>query len=95
MATTRESKIEAHLRRRAENAGGKCWKFVSPQLKGVPDRVLMLPGARLWFVELKAPKNEPGTSQTRRHKELWALGQKVLVLDSIEAVDQFMDGVAG
>ncbi len=89
----RESKIEAHLRRRAENAGGKCWKFTSPGLIGPPDRILMLPGGRLWWIEFKSPGNKPNAPQARRHSELWKLGQKVLVLDSIKAVDQFMDGV--
>lgn len=89
----RESAIEKHLRLSIENAGGACWKFTSPGRIGVPDRVVMLPGGRIWWVELKMPENKPNSPQARRHKELWHLGQKVLVLDSIEAVDQFVKGV--
>jgi hypothetical protein len=89
----RESKVESHLRRRIEAAGGECWKFTSSGLIGVPDRIVMLPDGRLWFIELKAADGRVSTPQGRRHKTLWALGQKVLVLNTIEAVDQFVDGV--
>lgn len=89
----RESKHESHLRRRIEAVGGQCWKFTSPGLVGVPDRIVMLPDGRLWFVELKATNGQVSTPQGRRHKTLWSLGQKVLVLNTIEAVDQFVEGV--
>lgn len=51
----RESTIEAYLRDRVKELGGKAYKFVSPGNDGVPDRLVCLPGGRAVFVELKAP----------------------------------------
>jgi hypothetical protein len=89
----RESKVETHLRRRWKAIGGEVRKLTWLCRRGAPDRLLMLPGGRLWFVELKAPGKTAEDHQAREHARLWAMGQKVLVLDTIEAVDQFVDGV--
>lgn len=35
---------------------GLCLKWVCPGWSGVPDRILLLPGGRVHFVELKRPK---------------------------------------
>ena len=54
--TTLEKDIEAKLRRAVETAGGKCLKWVCPGWSGVPDRIVLLPGGRIIFVETKRPK---------------------------------------
>jgi hypothetical protein len=87
----RESKIEKHLAMRVKEAGGLCWKFSSPNLRGVPDRVVILTLGRLCWVELKAPGKLPNVLQLRRHADLRARGHRVVVLDSIEAVDAFVE----
>ena len=86
----RESTIEKHLAMRVKEAGGLCWKFSSPNLRGVPDRVVILTLGRFCWVELKAPGKLPNVLQLRRHAELRARGHRVEVLDSIEAVDAFV-----
>lgn len=90
----RESQIEAYLRKRVIAAGGLCWKFTSPNLRGVPDRVVLLPGGYTVWTELKAPGQLPRPAQQRRHTELWARGHRVVVLDSIESVDRFIKDFA-
>lgn len=87
----RESKVEAHLRKRVLQMGGLCWKFTSPGLRGVPDRVVLMPEGQICWVELKAPGRKPGPLQLRRHAEMRARGHRVVVLDSTEAVDYFME----
>ncbi|HFZ1920597.1 TPA: VRR-NUC domain-containing protein [Serratia marcescens] len=82
MAYTRESTIERHLVARVKAAGGIAYKFVSPGLRGVPDRVVLLPGGRIIFVECKAPGEKPRPEQLRQHARLHALGFDVVVLDS-------------
>lgn len=47
-----EAKLVALIRRR----GGLCLKWVCPGWAGVPDRICLLPGGRVVFVELKRPK---------------------------------------
>ena len=54
--TELEKEIEAKLRKAVENRGGLCLKWVCPGWSGVPDRILLLPGGRIYFVETKRPK---------------------------------------
>ena len=59
----------------------------------MPDRLLLLPGARIAFVEVKAPGKEPRPLQTHRHKQLRALGFPVFVLDNPEQVSWILEEV--
>lgn len=54
--TKLEKEIEEKLRKTVEAAGGKCLKWVCPGWTGVPDRLVLLPGGRIIFVETKRPK---------------------------------------
>lgn len=42
------------------------------------------------FVELKAPGEKPTTLQLREHERMRAMGQTVVVIDSIEGVDDLL-----
>lgn len=86
----RERDLELYLKQQVVKAGGICWKWTSPGLSGVPDRIVILPGGLTTYVELKAPGKKPTKLQEQRHKTLRALGADVFVLDSIEGVDVFM-----
>lgn len=54
--TQLEKDIERKLRREVERRGGRCLKWVCPGWAGVPDRIVLLPGGRIYFVETKRPK---------------------------------------
>lgn len=54
--TQLEKDIERRLRREVEALGGLCLKWVCPGWSGVPDRIALLPGGRVYFIELKRPK---------------------------------------
>ena len=54
--TELERDIERKLRQNVEALGGFCLKWVCPGWSGVPDRIVLLPGARVYFVETKRPK---------------------------------------
>lgn len=86
----REVSIENYLRDRVKKLGGKALKFVSPGWSGAPDRVVLLPGGRTLFVELKAPGEELKPLQVKRAAELENLDFKVYCLDSIQRVDKFI-----
>ena len=62
----REKTIEAKLVTAAKRLGGLALKFVSPGFDGVPDRLVLLPGGRLAFIELKAPGKKLRPLQVRR-----------------------------
>lgn len=91
----RESNIEHRFKNEVEKRGGKALKFTSPGMRGVPDRIVLLPGARTIFVELKAPGKEPEPLQVKRASELQELGFQVYCLDSVQAVNRFIVEVFG
>lgn len=82
MAYIRESTIEKHLVAEVKKAGGIAYKFISPGRRSVPDRLVLLPGGRVVFVECKAPGEKPRPEQLREHERLRALGFSLVVLDS-------------
>ena len=86
----REQQIEIRLKEKVEQAGGLALKFLSPGTAGMPDRIVLLPGREIYFVELKAPGKRLRALQLKRKKQLGNLGFKVYVIDSIQAVDSFM-----
>lgn len=85
-----EKTIEAHLRETVKAAGGLALKLVCPGWSGVPDRLVLLPGARVFFAETKDTGKKPTKKQLYRHQQLRALGFRVYVPDSITAVDEMM-----
>ncbi len=89
----RESTIEQYFNDCVKERGGETRKFVSPGRRGVVDRLVLFPGQRIFFVELKAPGEKPNAAQAREHTRLWALGFSVCVLDTKEKVDAFLKKV--
>lgn len=85
----RESVIEKALVERVKALGGMCEKFISPSRRGVPDRLVTLPGGRVVFVELKAPGKSLSVLQQRDHARRIALGCSVFVIDSLESANAF------
>lgn len=54
--TPLEKDIEKALGRMVGRHGGHCLKWVCPGWAGVPDRIILLPGGRVLFVETKRPQ---------------------------------------
>lgn len=89
----REKIIETKLKNEAKKRGGLALKFVSPSFDGVPDRIVLLPGAKIGFVELKAPGKVPSPLQKSRIRLLKRLGFKAYVLDDIEKIGDVLDDI--
>jgi hypothetical protein len=87
----REKSIESKLTAEIRRLGGLAPKFVSPGLDGVPDRLILLPGGRVAFAELKAPGKTLRPLQAVRKRQLEALGFRVFVIDSIEQIGGVLD----
>lgn len=85
-----EKKIEKYLVEAVENLGGLCIKFPPLFFRGFPDRIVLLPGALIVFVETKAPGETPRLIQKKVHAKLRRLGFRVEVLDSYESIDGFI-----
>jgi hypothetical protein len=80
-----EEATEEFLRKRIRLVGGYAFKWV-PTIAGVPDRMVLMPGGRTYFVELKQLGKKPTPIQEVWHSRLRALGYQVVVLDSKAAV---------
>lgn len=77
-----ESVIENNLARRVEDLGGITYKLSPIGRVNKPDRLVMLPGGKVIFVECKRPGEKPRPGQIREHERLRKLGFRVEVLDS-------------
>ena len=63
--TQLEKEIEAKLTAMVKRHGGLCLKWVCPGWAGVPDRIILLPGGKVIFAELKRPKGGVISSRQR------------------------------
>lgn len=88
----KESEIEARLVRGVKALGGVAYKFVSPGNVGVPDRLVVLPGGRVIFVELKAEGGRLSPMQRRQMTRLRQLGADAREVKSETGVARFLEG---
>lgn len=86
----RESSVEKRLTNMLRKRGALCLKFSSPGNPGVPDRIVLLPGGRVVFVEVKARGGRVGVLQERQIARLRGLGADVRVLEGAEPVREFV-----
>jgi streptogramin lyase len=84
-----ERDIERYLVRRAIEHGGKAYKWVSPGHVGVADRIVMLPGGVVWFVELKTAAGRLSPLQKIFAADMRRMGINYIVIRSKEEVDQW------
>ena len=82
----RERDVEQNLVQAVRRTGGIAPKFVSPGLNGVPDRLVLFPGGKIAFVELKAPGQTLRPLQVRRQRQLEELGFRVYCIDGAEQI---------
>ena len=90
----REKTIEDRLRVGVRKLHGRAYKFISPGHDGVPDRIILLPGARILFVETKAPGKTPTPLQLGQIEYIKALGFRVEVIDNAIDVDILLQELA-
>lgn len=88
-----EKEVEKKLVTVVQMMDGVAVKFVSPGFAGMPDRLVLLPGGRMAFVEVKRPGEKPRPLQKARHRMLRRLGFKVYVLDSVEKIERIIDEI--
>ncbi len=79
-----EKAVEAKYRKKTLAAGGLLLKFVSPGAAGVPDRIEILPGGKVRFIEFKRLGEKPRPLQQYWIKKLKGLGVEAIVIDSVD-----------
>ena len=90
-----ERRIEQKLVKMTSLSGGMALKFISPGCAGVPDRLVLMPGGKAAFVEVKAPGRKPRPLQIRRISQLRRLGFQVFVLDGTEQIEEVLKKIGG
>lgn len=90
-----EKDVEKKVCDYAKKHNALVYKFTSPNRRSVPDRLIIFPGGRVWFVEFKRPGGKPTEAQEREIKRLREKGCYVSVIDTVEGgkelVDQFVE----
>ncbi len=89
----REKEIEQKLVKAVKAVDGLCIKFTSPGMDGVPDRLVLMTGGKLAFIELKATGKKPRPLQIKRMEQLKRLGFLCFVLDDIELIGGMLDEI--
>lgn len=85
-----EKQIEAWLGQQVRDLGGLYFKWVSPGNVGVPDRIIILPGGVVWFVELKQAGKRLSTRQARILLELAERGVNVRAIIGLQQAISFV-----
>ena len=101
----KEKQIEQKLVRAVMAMGGLCPKLVSPgagfqliaehHLGVALVRMVLMPGGRMAFAELKAPGRKPRPLQLRRMAQLSRLGFRVYVIDGPEQINEILKTIGG
>lgn len=85
-----ERDIENHLVKGVRRIGGEAYKFVSPSNRGVSDRLVVLPGGKVWFIEVKREGGKLSALQKLFAQRMGMLGTNYACLWSKEDVDQWL-----
>lgn len=86
-----EATIEKAVCEYAKSKGWLVYKFTSPGHLGVPDRLFILPGGKVIFIEFKAPGKEPTPAQDREIRRIQTQGCHVWVCSDIEKGKAIVD----
>lgn len=89
--TPLEKEIEQKLRKKVKALGGKCEKLVNVGFAGFPDRTILLPGERIYFVETKRPKDGKVAALQKKWRQwLTALGFDCRTIWTFEELEEFL-----
>ncbi len=86
-----EKSVEKFIRDGVKRLGGVAYKFTSPGNVGVPDRLILFPGGRIVFVEVKAEGGKLSVMQERQIRRIRSLGFPVAVVEGISEAKIFLD----
>jgi hypothetical protein len=87
----KEILIENMLVRRVEALGGICLKVTTIGRRGFFDRLVVLPGGRIVFCEVKRPKGGVVSAhQAARHKLFRELGAEVAIVLRERDIDRVL-----
>ena len=91
IVTESEKTLERKLRKEVEKRGGQALKLMSQLHRGLPDRLILMPGGRTYFAEIKTTGKKPTDLQSHCHGQLRSLGFDVFVIDSTPTLLEALD----
>lgn len=90
---TLESTVEQRAREKVEASGGLLLKLTC--LRGIPDRLLVVPGGRVAFLEYKRPGEDPRKLQKYWQRQLKALGFHAETVYTVERTLEIFEELKG
>lgn len=88
-----EKVLEANFRKEIESLGGMALKLSSQLHRGLPDRLVLMPGGLAFFAEIKTTGERPTRLQKHCHQQLRDLGFEVYVIDSTASLEEAVDQI--
>ena len=89
-----EKTIEKKLRLGIEKLGGLCLKFPATFFAGIPDRLCIMPGGLVFFVETKGEGLRASPRQLVVARKLESLGIKVYIANSEAMINDLLKSAA-
>ena len=86
-----ESKIENWLVEQIKQMGGIADKFTSPANPGVPDRLVIMPNGKIYFVELKADWGRLSNIQKWQRERYRKHGADVRCIKGMDEAKAFVE----
>jgi len=95
VGTTKDSEklIERTLNAEVKKLGGWSLKLLCQFVTGLPDRLVLLPGGIIFFVEVKSTGKKPTPVQRLVHEKIRRLGFRVEVIDSLKQLNQILNNL--
>ena len=85
-----EKLLERKLSAEVRKLGGWSIKLVATHISGLPDRVCLLPGGRLFFAEVKTTGEKPRKIQLHVHRRIRELGFEVYIISKTEHIEEII-----
>jgi hypothetical protein len=88
---TPEKLLETKLTKAVKQAKGRCYKLPAQWYRGIPDRLVLLPGGRIFFVELKTKRGKASEHQKLFQKDLFTLGFFSVIVTDHDHLERFIN----
>ena len=85
-----EKTLEARLVREIEARGGMALKYTSQYHRGIPDRIILMPYGRIYFVELKSTGKKPTKLQRHAIEKINELGYPAWIIDNTPELERLL-----
>lgn len=92
MEVMREAQLEGYFVSACRREGWKAIKLM-PSEKGVPDRMVIIPGGEILLVELKTETGRVSPAQKEWHRRAGVLGVHVYVLKGPGEVKKWVESI--